>query len=318
MTASVLVRTAGMSREQWLEARRADLGSSDTAAVVGLDPYKTRMQVWLDKTGQLPPTTSPAAELGRELEALVARKFVQATGRRVRRVNAILRHPNEPWMIADIDRVVVGGGILECKVTGDRHLREWEPNRVPDHYLVQVQHQLTVTGESRAWVAAIIWPHGLVIREVERDEEPIADLVRAERAFWHDHVLTQVPPQPDGSPAPSDLLARLYPSSQEGKTVVLPVDEADALIRQYLDATAAIREMERLRDEAANRLKAMMGDAELGYVAGRPRVKRTTVRASRLDAKALREAHPDIAAEFTRESTYRRFLVLGEEDDRER
>lgn len=313
MKAAVLARTRGMTREEWLAARRQGIGSSDAAAVARLDPFKSPVDVWLDKTGQVRnDTPSLSAEIGRELEDFVARKFAEREGVKVRRVHAILHHPHLPWMIADVDRVVVGGGILECKVT--RHAKWWEDGRAPDHYIVQVQHQLAVTGEERGWLVALILGGGLEVREIRRDDALIDELIAVERDFWENYVLTGQMPPVDGSPASSAVLERLYPESTSGKVALLPLDEAQELIEQYRVATERIRDWEQQRDEAANRLKALMGDAEIGLIAGKPAVRWTTVRSSRLDTKALREAHPDIAQAFTREQTYRRFSLVEQEE----
>src|SRR5437868_8208262 len=123
-----LVKTYDLDRDQWLTVRKTGIGSSDAGAAVGLNPYKSQLELWLEKTGRdggLPKTdpndeTSPMY-WGTLLEPIVAAHYTRRTGNRVRRINAVLQHPREPWMLANIDREVVGAAdvqILECKTAG--------------------------------------------------------------------------------------------------------------------------------------------------------------------------------------------------------
>ncbi|MEW6346975.1 MAG: YqaJ viral recombinase family protein [Paraburkholderia sp.] len=110
-----LVSTQDLSREDWLAVRRTGIGGSDAAAAVGLNPYMSALELWLDKTGRgdgLPrpdpaDTTSPTY-WGTLLEPIVAAAYTQQTGNRVRKVNAVLRHPTISFMLANLDREIVG------------------------------------------------------------------------------------------------------------------------------------------------------------------------------------------------------------------
>src|SRR5450830_1466122 len=136
-----LVKTQGLTREQWLEVRRGGIGSSDAAAAVGLNPYQSQLELWMIKTGRghlLPAVdeseTSPLY-WGTLLEPIVAAHYTKRTGNRVRKVNAVLQHPDHPWMLANIDREVVGCPdvqILECKTAGYHGERLWRDG-VPEY-----------------------------------------------------------------------------------------------------------------------------------------------------------------------------------------
>ena len=102
-----------MDRTAWLAARRTGIGGSDISAILGLSPWRSPVHVWLDKTGQAPdepPANAEAMYWGKTLEDVVAREYAQRTGRRVQRVNAILRHPQHEWMLGNIDRAIVAEG----------------------------------------------------------------------------------------------------------------------------------------------------------------------------------------------------------------
>lgn len=297
-------------REAWLEERRRGIGGSDAAAVVGLDPYKSAFRLWLEKTGQVKPEPAgEAAEWGKRLEPLVAEEFaVRHPEMKVRRHNKMLTHREYPFVVANIDRMLVGPqgrGVLEIKTTGARHADEWGPDRAPAQYIVQIQHYLAVTGLNYGWFAVLIG--GQQYREVriERDEELIRQLIEAEARFWQ-MVEEGTPPPADGSEDATELLERLYPEAKAEATVLPP--QADELCRQYLQATAEIRRLEKVRDEAANRLKQLMGEYEIGRY-GHWEIRWKNVTTSRLDIKALRDSHPGIAQYYTVTSTYRKFEV---------
>jgi len=117
-----LASTTDLSRKQWLAIRKLGLGSSDAAVAVGLSPYKCPLSLWLEKTGRKEPediSHKEAVLWGIELEPVLAQVYAKRTGYRVRRVNAVLQHPEHLFMLANLDREVVGHpdgpGILEIK-----------------------------------------------------------------------------------------------------------------------------------------------------------------------------------------------------------
>jgi putative phage-type endonuclease len=123
-----LVDTRTLDRQQWLEVRRGGIGSSDAAVAVGLNPYKSQLALWMDKTGRAIEHEDAAEDMGDPrywgtlLEPYVAAAYQRKTGRRVRKVNAVLQHPTFPFMLANLDREIVGDPdvqILECKTTGE-------------------------------------------------------------------------------------------------------------------------------------------------------------------------------------------------------
>lgn len=214
-----LVKTQDLSRAQWLDVRRGGIGSSDAAAAVGLHPYKSPLQLWMEKTGRdaLLPKVDPDDATspmywGTLLEPIVATHYTRRTGLRVRRINAVLQHPGHPWMLANIDREVVGSPevqILECKTAGLHGARTWEDG-VPEYVQLQVLHQLAVTGKPAADVAVLICGQELQVHRIERDDTMIAQLIELERRFWH-YVETDTAPPADGSGSADIALRTLWP-----------------------------------------------------------------------------------------------------------
>jgi putative phage-type endonuclease len=216
-----LVDTKDLSRSEWLEVRKSGIGGSDAAAAIGLSPYMSPLELWLIKTGRdanLPrpdadDTTEPVY-FGTLLEPIVAASYTKQTGNRVRRVNAVLQHPTVPFMLANVDREVVGRRdvqLLECKTAGEFGARLWRDG-VPEYVQLQVQHQLAVTGKSSADVAVLICGQRLEVHRVERDDGLIARLIELEAAFWR-HVETDTPPPADGSESADRALRCLYPGA---------------------------------------------------------------------------------------------------------
>ena len=209
-----LVKTKDLSRDEWLEARRSGLGSSDAATALGLNPYQSRLALWIEKTrpeqslNQIDPSddTHPTY-WGTVLEPIVATHYSKRTGNKVRKVNAILQHPEHPFMLANLDREVIGQAdvqILECKTAGAYGAKAWKDG-VPEYVLVQVMHQLAVTGKQAADVAVLIAGQDLQIHRVYRDEALIAQLIELEAQFWW-YVENNIPPAADGSDSAAQAL----------------------------------------------------------------------------------------------------------------
>ncbi|WP_292257433.1 lambda-exonuclease family protein [Marinospirillum sp.] len=216
-----LVSTKGMQRKDWLEVRKQGIGASDAAAAVGISPYQSQLELWMIKTGRMSGLPDPSLDevrspiyWGNVLEPIVAAHYTRKTGRKVRRVNAVLQHPDQDkaWMLANLDYAVVACDevqLLECKTAGEFGARLWKDG-VPEYYQCQVQHQLAVTGKQSADVAVLICGQEFRVYRIERDDALIQELIQLERQFWH-WVETDTPPPADGSDSADRALRQLYP-----------------------------------------------------------------------------------------------------------
>ena len=309
MTAVELAKTLDMPREEWLVLRRKGIGGSDAAAILGLNPWKTPMDIWLEKTGEFLDDEEPVNEKmywGNVLEDIVAREFMVRTGLKVRRRNAILKHPKHPFMLANVDRLIVGQKAgLECKNIGHYSAEHWEAG-VPEYYHTQVQHYMAVTGLPVWYVAVLIGGQEFRYYKITRDNSFIKELIAVESEFWS-MVETRTPPPIDGTKASTELIKKLYPEAEKGKEIDLPF-EAFELIQQYERACEEEKRIQLIKDEAANKLKEMLGTAEKGAIHGRQVIWQNVV-AKRLDTKALQKEYPDIYQRFAQESVYRRFSI---------
>lgn len=267
--AEIVARTDDMGRPEWLAARRQGIGGSDAPAVAGLDRWKGgALAVYLDKVEGLEDDAGEPARWGTLLEPIVADEFSRRSGIETIPAPYLLASTERPYQIANLDRLARErgeDGVYEGKVTTVYLADEWANDQVPDRAMVQTLHYLSVTGLSFAYVACLIGGQRLEWRRVARDDEAIGHLDAIEAEFWQ-RVIDRRPPPPDGSPATGDLLARLY-DVEVDKIAVLPPEVLD-LLGQRAAAKADVKAAERRAAEAENRVKALLGDAELGVLDG--------------------------------------------------
>lgn len=292
---AIEVMPADASRAAWLAARRSGIGGSDAATVAGLNPYSSRYELYLDKTGQLPekPKTS-AMDWGHRLEPVIARWFTDETGLEVRDAG-LLAHYDREWQLVTPDRLVVDGGILEMKSTNDRQAKLWDDDQVPDAAELQCQHCLAVTGRSHAWVAVLVNGRDPMLRRVERDEALIETLTEMEREFWETYVLPRNEPPIDDSEATEVAISLRWPVDTADDAAV---DETvTGLLDEWEQAKAEEKAAKERARHAQSRIAAKVGDAGHATVHGE-RVLSLVANGS-FSAKRFTTEHPELAETFT-------------------
>jgi len=315
-----LVKTTDLSRQEWLEVRKNGIGSSDAAASVGLSPYMSQLELWLIKTGRdsgLPKAdpndqTSPMY-WGTLLEPIVAAAYTKTTGNRVRKINAVLQHPDSSchWMLANIDREVVGVSdvqILECKTAGEFGSKLWRDG-VPEYVQLQVQHQLAVTGKAAADVCVLVCGQEIRIYRIERDDALIARLIELERQFWR-YVETDTPPPADGSDSADVALRCLFPNDY-GKTIDLTHDtEMCHTFSDLVNLRADITNREELESLLKQRIIQRMGDASrANFQTGSVSFKKSK-NSSGIDLEKLLKDQPGLIKRYaSTKPGSRRFLI---------
>lgn len=305
----ILASTKNQSREEWILLRKNHLGGSDSAAIAGLNPWKSAIAVWLEKTvRETEDCDNERMRIGRDLEDYVARRFEEATELKVRRRNAILLHESIDWMSANVDRLIVGKDEgLECKVTGSYSSTDWKDDNVPLMYEMQMHHYMAVTGATAWWIAALIGNERIAIKRIERDEEVISALIGIERTFWEDNVLAGEMPAPDGSRAAQEAIKKLWPMANEGLTIELD-SEFEKMIERRDDLSGLIENMSKEVDEIEQKIQVAMKDAEVATV-GKHKVTWKTRSSIRLDSKQLKNLEPEVFERFSKPSIYRVFIV---------
>lgn len=292
MAPNALIELEGLTRHEWLEARRQGIGSSDVAALCGLDRYGSPLSVYLDKIGEADEEPeNQYMRMGRVLEPVVADLWCEETGGTVTKPTVIYQDAARPHMIASPDYEVTApeDGVLECKThaAGGR-LYDDTP---PDAVVLQVTHQLLVTERRVGWAAVLVG--GLQFRwwRIELNDAVVEPLLDIEAAFWR-HVETRTPPPTDGHPATTAALAQLY------KTVDLAgvVDATPILAeaRALNDVKARIKDLESEKARHENAIRAYLGDAVRATLDRDDVV--TWKPTSQFDEERFRKEHPLLAA----------------------
>lgn len=309
MKLNKLCSTLNMKHSEWLEWRRKGIGGSDAGALCGVNPYSSPVAVYLDKTGQsVEKEDSEQMRIGRDLEAYVADRFVEATGKKVRRQNSIFYHEKYPFMLANVDRLIVGEDAgLECKTTNSYSADKWKDGKIPESYEIQCHHYMAVTGAKRWYIACLIGNSQFVWRTIERDEELIDSLIQIESDFWNNYVLAGIAPPPDGSKASEEILKQMYPESDPGLMVDL-LDEMEEQLSRVKEIDALTDKLKAEKEGIYQKVKNHMGEAEKATGAHYS-VSWKSQKQTRVDSAALKKKHPDIYKECSKEISFRKFTV---------
>lgn len=316
-----LVETRTLSHTDWLKARQQGLGASDAAAAVGLNPYQSQLELWLQKTGRQPLDSMPSAEedalddsplhWGTVLEPIVADHYARKTGAKVRRVNAILQHAEHSFMLANLDRQVIGDDavqILECKTAGQYGAKLWKDG-VPEYVQLQVQHQLAVTGYQAADVAVLLAGHQFKVYRIQRDEALIEKLIQLEAAFWQ-RVQDDIPPAADASASSARALQWLYPTDSGQSVDFSDNSQLTDHFNELVTIRAQIQALSELEAGHKHAIQQAMGDASIAqFTQGRISWKKAND-SQKLDSRQLKIDHPALYEAYLKSQVgSRRFLV---------
>lgn len=303
----VKVSTVGMSREEWLEERRHGIGGSDAGALVGMSKYASPYTVWLDKTGKLPDKEdTEAMRCGRDLEEYVARRFCEATGKKVRRDNHIIKNSLYPFAHANVDRVIVGENAgLECKTTSTLDLKQFRGVEFPERYYCQCVHYMAVTGMDRWYLAVLVYGKGFYTYTLERDQAEIDALMAAEAEFWP-LVENNTPPALDGGEASEKAISTVYADSVPGSVQLFG---REGMLEDYFRLKEQKKELEEQLGQIENTIKVDMGENDSGVCSGF-KVSWKTQQRSTFQAKDFQRQHPEIPLDgFYKISSSRPFKV---------
>lgn len=308
-----------------LSERKTGIGGSDIATVLGLNPWKTAFQLWKEKTGREEQDFSPAAQermhWGTVLESVIADHYADTTGRRVQRVNAMLRHPEHQIALAHIDRAITAAdkrarwngqelngalGILEVKTANAFAVKDFE-EAVPTNYWLQCQWYMGITKTPWADLAVLFGGQIFSTYRIEADQALFSEILEAAQDWWDRHITTDTPPDPQTE----DEARQRWASHIPGKAIELSQEAAETatkLVEIQADIAALESEEKKLRDA----LLCAIGDAEIFLHQGR---KLGTWKANkdsiRFDQTLFKSEHPDLYREFTKTTPGSRVLRLA-------
>lgn len=306
------ISTVGMNHDDWLANRKNSIGGSDAATIVGLNPYSCPYELWADKLSMIPPKEeNEAMRIGHDLEGYVAKRFEEATGKKVRRENNILINSDLPFAHANVDRLIIGEKAgLECKTTNVLNLKKFSNGEFPPNYYVQCQHYMMVTGMPKWYLAVLILGKEFMWFEIDRHEEDIQALKQAEEEFWG-YVERREEPPLDGSEACTNTVNALYSESDSDGTIDLtPLKQA---LEIRANVNAEINKLKSLKEEQDNKIKAYLQGSENGSCDGF-KVSWKSCKRTSFDSKKFIKDHPEIDfSEYLKSASYRTFKVFADE-----
>lgn len=307
----VLADTKKINHEEWLELRKNGIGGSDAAAIVGLNPYVTPYKLWAEKTGRLPDQEdNEAMRQGRDLEDYVAKRFEEATGKKVRRQNSMLMHSEYDFLLANIDRRIVGENAgLECKTTSIMNLKKFKTGEYPDNYYVQCVHYMAVTGADKWYLAVLVLNQGFYYFEIKRDETEIETLINTEVEFWNNHIVPDIAPPVDGYKPTSEAIDKVYKDAKDEECQLIGLSSIETL----LELQKTIKALEIEEEKLQQQIKVELGECQVGYcdkykITWKEQTKNT------ISKDLIKEQYPDVdISKISKTSTFRVFKINNQE-----
>lgn len=289
---------------EWLAFRNEGVGGSDVSSIMGINKYRTPIEVWMEKRGMrelADLSDKEAVEWGNRLESIVREKFSEKHDElSVSESPYSLVSKSRPWAHANLDGKVLDGdgnwGVLEIKTVGKNREGDWKDG-VPDYYLTQVTHYLSVTGWSYAWVAALIGGQHYVEYRVERDEDDIAMVDSAVDTFWNDCVKGGSLPQIVGGSSEASAILDMFGAGSDEYVSPENVSHFDTLVHDYQEAKSCERKYAEQAKRIANDIRALVGGAK-GAVSDVYKVTWVKSTTTRFDQKRFVAENPELAREY--------------------
>lgn len=290
------------------------LGGSDAAAVMGLSPWASPVELWMEKTGrtvrEIDAAKARVFARGKKLEPIVLDMVIDKLREQGNEVEIIAtneryRDPEHLFLSCEIDfELMLNGEHIngDCKTVHGFARKKWgeeETEEVPVEYAAQFMHGLGITGRKKCLVAALIGLDDVAIYWVNRDDETIAAVREKCVRFWNDHVLADVPPDP----IDFDDTKLLYPDDN-GQSVEA-TEEIAAAVSELSFVKNQIKVFKEREEDLAFRISEYIAPHAILNHEGKQIASWKGQQTTRLDGKALEAEHPDIAARFKNTSTIR-------------
>lgn len=269
---------------EWLEARRKGIGASEAAAILGVSPWKTALEVYFDKLHMLPDEEKrpkPWLKWGLRLQTAIAEAYTEQTGRELVVPSAIIHNAQAPWMLASLDFQVKG----ERRPVEAKRVSSYSPivkqfgpsgsQEIPECYSIQLNQQMACADADCADCAALINNDDFRVYTIGRNQKLIDRLIDEEREFM-DRVARRDPPLPDfAHPTTAEILALIEPD--EDSDLVLLDEEHAAMVDEFVAMGEQMKERDKRRDEVKARLIHALGNAAVGALPDGRMVKRSKV-----------------------------------------
>ena len=254
----------GLSAEKAADFRRRGIESGECSAIFGLDPFKSSFTLWAEKSGKLPcAQESETARFDRDNRGYVAKRFSQATGKAVRRVDAALHNPLYPFAWAELHYIVLGEDAgLSCHCVSHLSLSSFRRKMYPKAFYYPCLHRMMVTGRKKWYLAVLVLQKELRIFEFTADDAEVSCLAQGERQFWK-RVTEDCPPLPDSSRSTKETLDTLYPGKGSRCVDLSPIS---LQIHDYLSWQEQLKACQDVLGRREAIIKSFLGDAQRGHL----------------------------------------------------
>lgn len=290
--------------------RQKYIGGSDIAGILGISPWKTPLDVYLDKVQPRVEITDPdklrVLNRGKRMEPYVIDLLSEETGLEIVRRGERYLDRELGFIAAEIDAEAASGENIEIKTVSPFKAKEWgeeQSDEIPLHYAAQAMHGLMVTGRDVCVFGVLIGGDDFRLYRIERDDATIAGIREKEVEFWQ-RIQGKNPPEPS---TVSDVF-RLFGTKDNGMAIeASEIIQADLLALKSLKADA--KNIEGLIALRESRIKIFMGDASILTMNGLPACIWKEQQSNRFDQSAFKAAHPQLAEQFIKASTSRVFRL---------
>lgn len=262
--------------DNWVAVRREGIGGSDIPALLsdrlakgGFPVWKSRYALWAEKAGKLEPedlSGNDSVYWGKKHERAILEALAERSGNDVMAwpQTVMVRHAEHPFLRCTPDGIVIdpdrGPGLVQAKSTAEMNAELWTEG-VPVPVMLQMQHELAVTGARWAVAAALAGNCRFFWHTVERDEGLIGKITAEAIAFWKS-LESGEPPNVDGSESTKYALAGMW-DFDNGDEVPL-TDEFAAIDAELLELKDQEKQIGERRTALENKLKEAIGEASVG------------------------------------------------------
>lgn len=305
---------------EWLEQRKKGIGGSEASMVLGINPWKSKLELWNEKVMQqanIDATKQLMFKIGHILEPIIAEEYANETGRKLEE-RPLKVHPKFPFILGNIDREIMDGtkgrgpGILEIKTKGA--WTNWHEEEIPLYYQVQLQHYIEIYGYS--WGSFAVLDLGIMrlsIIDIERDDELIDKLIKEEIDFW-DRVEKKIPPDVDKSVACQEFLREKYKVSKDITIDISGNEEARKWADVLREAKRNLKAFDIMETDAKNHLMSIVGNAEKA-VGDKYSISWKAPRDKEVfDVERLKIDYPELAKQYIRSDPQRRRFIIRFEE----
>ena len=292
-----------IDREQFLASRKKGLGGSDIAAILGISPWSTPLDIYLEKiTDSISGSDNEALARGNRAESYVLDSYEADTGSILERSPYTLQDKEYPFLFANIDAKLKDKNIIvEAKTTSD-FVSEWDD--IPQYYKTQVAHYAYITNAERVHVPVLFSKWQYKCFTYERDIKFEKEIRTKAMWFWINHVKKKIPPDPINI----DDINNLYPTSKLKSEIV-----ASPIIYESVNALKSLQEEIKQKQEAyssvSKDVKEFIKDNEILMHEDKQLITWKNQTSSRFDSKSFATDYPELYNQYKKESNSRTFRI---------